>query len=373
MQKQKEIDFKELEKNRSYKLLARAVQNKITLTQYNYYLREFLRYSNLSSYDELCKSSKIQELMENWVTDLSDRGLKGSSIRSKLAAVELLLEMNRVVFFKKITHKLIPKDTGIVGGDVPFTTSDVKLMLESTTKLRTKAILHFLASTGIRPGALIDPVLRRKHLVEMEDDCLAIRVYDNSSEGYWAFLTPEAKKALNLYFDSRKLNGEIITDESPLFVNEKDRITNPEGHLVSASLKTIMRNVLKKSGVARTKNGKRFDKATMYAFRKRFNGILKMNNAINSNIAEKLMAHKRGLDGSYLKPTREECFAEFRKAIPQLIISNDERNKLTIKNIQTEKDKALEDSQRKANEWEDKFNDVYKRLMALERENMREK
>ena len=27
------------------------------------------------------------------------------------------------------------------------------------------------------------------------------------------------------------------------------------------------------------------------------------------------MAHKRGLDGVYLKPTREQCFEEFEKAI----------------------------------------------------------
>jgi len=45
------------------------------------------------------------------------------------------------------------------------------------------------------------------------------------------------------------------------------------------------------------------------------------------NIAEKLMAHKRGLDGSYLKPTREQCFAEFVKAIPELTISDQARLK----------------------------------------------
>ncbi len=63
-------------------------------------------------------------------------------------------------------------------------------------------------------------------------------------------------------------------------------------------------------------------------FRKRFNTILKLNNDINSNIAEKLMTHKRGLDGTYLQPTREECFREFVKAIPQLTVNPIDRLKL---------------------------------------------
>jgi integrase/recombinase XerD len=58
---------------------------------------------------------------------------------------------------------------------------------------------------------------------------------------------------------------------------------------------------------------------------------LKLNNDVNSNIAEKLMAHKRGLDGTYLQPTREQCFAEFVKAIPDLTIDQTERQKAIIK------------------------------------------
>ncbi|MGI0023285.1 MAG: hypothetical protein ACRD9Q_10550, partial [Nitrososphaeraceae archaeon] len=69
-----------------------------------------------------------------------------------------------------------------------------------------------------------------------------------------------------------------------------------------------------------------------------FNGILKMNNNVNSNIAEKLMAHKKGLDGSYLKPTREECFAEFLKAVHDLTISDEERLRLENQQKQQEID-----------------------------------
>lgn len=336
LQPAKEIDFEELEKSRSYRLFKRAVKSDKTLYAYRFSLRAFLRYTNLSSYDEIVAlpSDKIQEILENWTEDLADKGVKGVSIRVKLAPVELFLDMNKVVYYKRILHKLLPRDEGVLGGHEPFTSDEIKRMLESTKKLRTKAFVHFLASTGIRPGAIIDPILRRKHLTEMPEGCLSVKVYDNSQEGYYAFLTPEARRALYAYFDSRKLNGEILTDESPIFANERESQNNYFGY---NSFKVLTTKLLKSAGIVRIKDGKRFNKAANYAFRKRFNTILKINNNVNSNIAEKLMAHRNGLDGNYLTPTRDECFAEFKKAIPDLTIDDSERQKITIREFQAER------------------------------------
>lgn len=347
----KEISFEGLEQGRSYKLFKMAIKSPKTLYQYRFPLREFFKYTHLASFDELAglDTDKIQNLLENWIIDLSARGVKGSSIRGKLAPIELFLEMNRVNFYKRILHKLIPRDEGILGGDVPFTNDDIKQMLGSTKKLRTKAFVHFLASTGVRPGALVDPILRREHITEMQENCLAIRVYDNSKEGYWAFLTPEAKKTLYAYFKSRELNGEILTDKSPIFVNEKNK-----SHLTYNNLKQLMHKLLKAGGITRMKNGRRYDKAANYGFRKRFNGILKMNNNVNSNIAEKLMAHKKGLDGSYLKPTREQCFEEFRKAIQDLTVDPTEKQKIKIEKLEVEKSE-LEDKTRQIAELKKQF------------------
>jgi len=112
------------------------------------------------------------------------------------------------------------------------------------------------------------------------------------------------------------------------------------------SIREILDRLFKLALIERKKIGKRYDKAIVYGFRKRFNGILKMNNDVNSNIAEKLMAHKRGLDGVYLVPTREECFAEFVKAIPQLTIDPIERKNLELET----KDKKISELQAKQNQ-----------------------
>ena len=48
------------------------------------------------------------------------------------------------------------------------------------------------------------------------------------------------------------------------------------------------------------------------------------------------MAHKKGLDGVYLKPTRDQCFQEFVKAVPDLMIYASERQKLKLDVLQKE-------------------------------------
>ena len=71
-------------------------------------------------------------------------------------------------------------------------------------------------------------------------------------------------------------------------------------------------------------------------FRKRFNGKLKMENSVNSNIVEKLMAHKKGIDGRYLRPTRDECYAEFCKAIQSLTVNKEEKQANEIKKLKVD-------------------------------------
>ncbi len=197
--------------------------------------------------------------------------------------------------------------------------------------------IHFFASTGIRPAGIDDPILCLKHLENMPNGYFAVKIYDGSRENYWTFLTQEASKSLKHYLNSRKLNGEELGDDSPIFANSIKSNTKSQDHLSSKSARQIIFNILQNSGISRTKKGNRYDKATLYGFRKRFNTVLKINNDVNSNIAEKLMAHKNGLDGNYLKPTREQCFTEFLKAVETLTISDKYRDQIKITKLQQEK------------------------------------
>jgi len=296
-----------------------------------------MRFANLEDYDELAnlETDEIQKLLENWVRDQKKKNLISNTISTKLNAAELFFDMNKKHWYRKIVRKMLPDSDRIPGGEVPFTTEEVLKIKQAAKKPRDIALIDFLACTGVRPGCLSDPVLRLKHLVEMPHGCKAIQVYDESREGYWSFLTPEATQSLDRYLKWRKFNREELTEDSVLF-KTYDNPNTKKDYLTADSVREMLVNLMKLAGIERKKTNNRYDKSIVYGFRKRFNGILKMNPDVNYNIAEKLMGHKRGLDDNYLKPTKEQCFAEFIKAIPELTISNEARDKARIKELEQE-------------------------------------
>ena len=338
------------EQYRSYRKFYYAMNTDSTISTYAYSLKKFMDYlvsvkeiTDNEEYDELIEydSEKITDLLEDYVIELGQK-LKPNGINTHLSAVELFLEMNRKIWHKKLVRRSIKKDDTEPQGKTPATNDDIQRMLESIKHPREKALIHFLASTGVRPAGITDPILRMKHLIYMPNPnnpirelkwCYAIRIYDESKEGYWSFLTPEATITLDRYFGWRKqIRHEEFNDETPIFVNLTTK--SKRQYLDGSGLRRIIEKAIINSGIERIKKGSRYNKAMNYMFRKRFNTILKLNNDVNSNIAEKLMAHKRGLDGIYLQPTKEECFREFVKAIPQLTIDPTERQRIEIETKQ---------------------------------------
>jgi len=324
------------ETSRAYNKFRQAIKTSSTLKSYNYALDKFMIQSKIKSYDAAIKlkEDRIQDHLEDFIISL--KNLRYPTANQYLSGVELFFDMNMVLYHKRILRKLLPSNNVEQGGKLPYTTEEINRMLSVTIKLRSKAIIHYFASTGCRPAAIEDPILRLKHLEDMPHGCKSVYIYDGSKEGYFVFLTPEATKALNNYFRQRKLNGEILSDESPVFVNTPNSPSTKNEHLSQSSARQIITDAISKAGIERIKKGKRYDKAEIYGFRKRFNTILKLNNDINSNIAEKLMAHKRGLDGTYLQPTKEECFTEFVKAIQKLTIDPTKRQEFKITEQQEE-------------------------------------
>jgi len=309
---------------RSYRIFVSVTMSDKTRVGYIRDLNKFLAFTKVADYDTLAKLGvdTIQEFLEDYVAELKSRNI--TSIRTRLAGPELFFDMNKKLYYKKILHRLLPSNDNVMGGNTAYTVEDISKMLSNTFKPRTKAIIHLLASTGIRPGAFDDPPLQMKHLQKIED-CQSIKIYDGSKEEYFAFLTPETVEAFNDYFESRKLNGEKLGPESYIFhtYNTKTKLNE---YLSSGGVTGLLKKLVKKAGISRIRiNHKTYDKAIVYGFRKRFNTTLKLNNEINSNIVEKLLGHRNGLDGHYFTPTREESFKEFRKAIADLTLDPTKR------------------------------------------------
>ena len=122
--------------------------------------------------------------------------------------------------------------------------------------------------------------------------------------------------------------------------------------LTRAAIISMIHRTIKTSKVKRSRVGKHFDIQMDHGFRKRFNIILKLNNEINSNIAEKILGHSVTipLDNTYLPAQNPEvlkkCFEEFQKAIPELTIDNSERDKIRIEKLEQEKSKSTKQNER---------------------------
>ena len=87
---------------------------------------------------------------------------------------------------------------------------------------RVRAIILFLASTGVRIRAIIE--LKLEDLTSIpEYDLHQVRVYAAAKERYFTFTTPEASKALDTYLNYRETCGEKLKPTSPLFRDQFNR------------------------------------------------------------------------------------------------------------------------------------------------------
>lgn len=336
----------------TYELFVSAIKTDATKLSYTTSLEKFKNFCEIKKYSQFTSMStpRLKGFLVSYLNFLKSKDLKHSSISLYLSSVELFLDMNEVNYPKKVIRRLLPTENKKQGGEKPYTTDEIKRMLAVSPKLRTKALIHFFTSTGCRPNALHDPIVKISDMVDLPDGCKAILLYEDSKEEAWTFLTPEAVKSINDYIRSRKLNGEHIDETSPLFENKGKPIA-------FRAVRHIITRAVKNAGIERVKKGARYDKALIYGFRKRFNTILKITEGLNANIAEKLMAHKRGLDGVYLTPTMEECHKEFKKGIIEITIDSTERQKAEIQ-IKDEEITELQEKQKQIDEKDDRLDAV---------------
>jgi len=177
----------------------------------------------------------------------------------------------------------------------------------------------------------VDETVEEKDIRDKQDDV-------QGGDSYYSFLTPEATDALDRYFEERKRKGESFNDDTPIFLKEYRQKPDSVEQLTDVNIIAVLFRLIKDSTeITRVKKGRRYDIEITHGFRKRCNTILKLESDVNSNVAEKILGHKNGLDGVYLAPTRKECFDEFCKGIIQLTISDNQRQKIEIKRLETEK------------------------------------
>jgi len=323
-------------------LFEEGIKSHHTKKVYRGHLAAFLKFAKISDPDELLKlpQDQLQILLEDYVFHIKKR-INPNSVPTSLQGIKHFFAMSDVMINWKKLSKFYPekiKRTGFRS----WTTAEISKMLQCTTKLRNIAIIHFLASTGARVG-IFEYDFKLKHIKEMPDGCKSVQLYAGFKEEYTSFLTPEAASALDEYFVKRRKDGEVLTDDSPVFRARYLLGQEKAKPLRHNGFRMVIYRIIEKSGIVRKKIGPRYDVQVDHGFRKRFNTILKIQNDINSNIAEKLMGHSTSipLDNAYLPSDDplviKKCFAEFKKAIPELTIDDSARKQAELDKVYKEK------------------------------------
>lgn len=333
-----------------------------TKKEYGYRLKQFFHDSVIKSYEGLidAPSEELENILVSYckflLTKVSEKTLSPNTVPKMFKPIKFVLDVNyreNDVRWRPI-EALFPPSVRRSGYKA-WSTKQIQEMLDQCNNSRNKSLIHFMASIGGRVG-IHEHALLMKHLVPMSSqnndnmDCYAVLLYaeeDESAEekdirdsskdttsgdSYWAFLTPEATTWLKRYHNERKRCNEIFTDDTPIFRNEYS-LLRPNDNILQLTKQAIFNIFLRclgKTSIKRTMKGRRNDIQLMHGFRKRFNTIMKLENTVNTNIAEKILGHKNGLDGVYFVPTRQQCFSEFLKAIPQLTVDPRERQKIEI-------------------------------------------
>jgi len=315
-----------------------SIKSKYTLNNYKFHLDRFLDYTKLQDYDSLVNMPRddIQMLVEEYVVFLK-KTVNPNSVQTMLTGVKHFFIMNRISLFWELIQKMYPEKVKRSGFKA-WENNHIREMLEATTSKRSKAIIHFLASTGSRIG-VFDYSLSMKHLKNLDDGCKSVLVYADETDEYWSFLTPEASNALDLYFEERNNDGEVFSPDTPIFRTQYSLGIGKAKQMKRNSVISIIWRIINKAKIKRTRINRNFDIQMEHGFRKRFNTIMKLNSAVNSNIAERILGHSvtHKLDNTYFVPSIDELFNEFKKAIPELSISEEirlrEQNKLKDEKI----------------------------------------
>lgn len=223
------------------------LKSKESVKTYTWTVKQFVKYHNLKDFDSIVQIEKkeLQKMTETWVIHLK-KTIGPNSISTYSNHIKTFLEANDIDLNWRRIKRLYPAKVKRSGFSA-YSTDDVKKMLDVSTSLRNIAIIHFLASTGVRIGAI--PELQLKHLRDMPLNCKMVTVYEDSTEEYQTFLTPESSSALDELFDQRRKKGEILNDESPLFRSRYILRSEKSKPMSKESIQAILRRTLEKTNV----------------------------------------------------------------------------------------------------------------------------
>jgi integrase len=285
--------------------------------------------------DLFCQNNPrlVEAKIIEFIMSLRDEGKSYAAILNYLNAVKGFYKINDFILNSHKINKFMPEQIK-VKKDRAYTHEEISRLLDVADE-RMRVVILLLASSGIRLGAIPAIGLRN-----FEDNKLT--VYENTREENITFITPECKKAIDFYLDMRSRYGEKLTDSSYLIreqfdIRDQFAIRSPK-QVTHKLIQWKLISLAEKSGIRKRGSDKssRHDIMIAHGFRKFFTTQL-VNSKINPEIRAMLLGHDIGLAGAYYKPTVEEMYTEYEKAIDNLTIDPANRLQRKIETLTIEK------------------------------------
>lgn len=281
------------------------------------------------------KADKIEERIKDFIIWQKGLGLSYSLINLRHWAIRKFYVHNGIICNWDLIVDMMPKNEKKNKDLRAYRLEEIQRMLH-LADLRIRAILTLLATSGLRIGAL--EALNKGSLTKIDKfGIYMVKAYEGASEQFVTFASQEFTKAIEEYFADRERAGETITDDSPLFITEYDRIAGIQKvtRLKTSSIEGVIYRHLVKNGFRSKKpvedpsrkGAFRHEVQLSYGLRKWFKKMLRRAK-VDSLIIEYLMNHKKGdakagiteLEMIYDPAEEYELLEEYAKALDNLVI-----------------------------------------------------
>jgi integrase len=318
-----------LEMRPELELFLSSIRSEYTRETYLIYFKKYVEFLNSNDLFLGKDPKAIQDKIIEFITDMKSKGKGYSTIHNYIAAVLAFYKINDVMLNVSKINKFIPEQR--VRRDRAYTHEEISKLL-SIADERMQVVILLLASSGIRIGSIAQMMLS-----SLQD--LKLTVYEGSKDQYFTFITQECKKAIDSYLDMRKRYGEVLTPESYL-IREQFDVRDPF-QISRAKSITIGTIKWKLIDIARRAGVRSKDVKASHGLRKFFTTMLIKSN-VKAEVRLMLEGHSIGITDHYWRPTEQEMYAEYEKAIDNLTINEENRLRKEVKVLQIEKSKMDE-------------------------------
>ena len=251
-------------------------------------------------------------------------GRKGISKMMALTYVGALRSFYRRNGFP-ITSKLpkaAPKPENIKRS---LSREDVKKLVAHAPTLRDRAIILFMYQGGFDVSTIcsLNYGHVRRELDEGKIPLLVNTVRHKDEVSYFTFVGRDAVEALIAYLNDRRAKGEVLKDNSPLFIKE-GAMRGKHERLQSYNIQNMLRETALKAGIVTEEELENADlnPCRPHALRSAFSTTLKLK-GFDPNLVDFMMGHRLPYGGAYLIPPEEKVREMYREVERYLSISGD--------------------------------------------------